>query len=1696
VDILEHFAATRVPRGQEQCECCEGDGRHGDKTCVRCGGSGHVRAGSDDPFCPGHEDRQPRPPRRRHWRQASIRWVGPEEYGKYSYPDYPRARTPASLAKYLRKAEPEYYAALHAHIAEHGVQEPVLLRERDQRGQPLRRPVVMSGHHRAAVAWEQGRTLPVGDYDNPEDYAATVEPSQQWWQGHGELKQQYTDPRRHEGARQLPVTEIGPLYHGTTAERAQAILAGGFQGNLVHLTPNADLARSYGEGRAQADGGGIPAVLRIEKVRGVSAAETAYGSPDLNRQAGAHYMDKGPEVLVLDPGAMHGITRHAKLADHPEYQPPEKFDSEAYERDPDHYFDAYRARKRTWNSQIRHGLSVGHLSHDEAESLGWHPSGHDNRTEHAGVTRGGWQPLPHELYHVTTDEPGVRAHGLRTREELGQNFGHGLGGGESDSISFTTSHELARHLLSSLHEYHGFLKHGHPQDLLDQAARGEGASRPFHHDIIRHYRSDWEEGRPVSPDLDATLRGKRHERTMGRPEHEMAAQGWSPSQHPDNASWDAPAGRIHTDYERPATRDEQIEDKSRLYRTFSAFRENAGGAPDPMYFSTDEKAFAAKNPEHFALLHVRPRPGAQGYPVHAMSEWRTGSGDAADVQHAEHLGGIRREAGQRGELPELEYYHVRQGREKGGYHVVAAAHQGQIIGHLTWGPGDDRIGQLWVHPQYRRHGVADAIYQRARWVEPGLRHHPDRTEAGEAWAASVSDDPGQRLHDTTSADAERKGAWAAKQLQERLDTGHRTMQRLAAAARVPAAERTENVAHMLAHYQPTDFGTWAEVDHNFNWDVPENSEFVEDVRRNGVRRPIPVDYESSPPRVMNGHRRLLAARRAGVLTVPTRQHEGFADPDDPDPMGCHGDWGEHEQSWGQHEGSRGTGRWFAVGPALSFMAIELFHGSDREEPFSRFDFSRRSAKSEEEEESPLYKQEAEPGQTTRWWNSRLGSHFTSEHGVASEIAQRMGGNGNVYHVDLRMRNPRHYDSEHHLAEEGVDWARKHGYRGLRNLGFDTEQGWHYADALQNHPQSQQIADGFRRHLQGQGYDGITYGNEYEGTKGHLCAIAFHPDQAKITETHGGYDPCRYDAIEHEAAWHSQEKLFHMEHEQRPSQPEPGSVHLWRGLHLGEGDAREAALLHHDPAAAIYRKGRAGIHWTDDQTSAWRFAHGRDAEGWREDPDADETSHSMGVIFHGQVHPRHILQEGSEELENYRDAYAILHEGHPEQEVTVREGAPVHITGLTATTVGPDGEERSTYHPYGFRHRADWHAQEKLFDMPHVKPVPAHEARPWYHGTRYRLRPGQLLEGGKVNMNQGYGGTPGEHVYYSGRPDIAAEFADAAYGPEHARDARPRVYQVQPDESHEIDSLEEPETDSWRAGRARVVREVPLAQAQRGRIAVFVPTERIFGPTYGLDHRLFDESEHMRPAVRDALMARLGGVLESVLGPDWHLVTTAWLAGSQASRWTGPDLEGNGDLDILVGLSHGHARRVAPELETMTDEEIERHLNQVLRERFNAPGWHPPFDPDGTYDLTGYAIHPADIRAIQPYAAYDLSNGSWTVPPPDLPSWSAESFPQGPALMQQARALIAEVRAILRLPEPFRRQEAERIWHYIHEGRAEAFSPGGLGWQGTGNVLEKALDQASGALVGKLKAVIYGPDDGHPHALAQGMTTADVEPAHA
>jgi 2'-5' RNA ligase len=153
-------------------------------------------------------------------------------------------------------------------------------------------------------------------------------------------------------------------------------------------------------------------------------------------------------------------------------------------------------------------------------------------------------------------------------------------------------------------------------------------------------------------------------------------------------------------------------------------------------------------------------------------------------------------------------------------------------------------------------------------------------------------------------------------------------------------------------------------------------------------------------------------------------------------------------------------------------------------------------------------------------------------------------------------------------------------------------------------------------------------------------------------------------------------------------------------------------------------------------------------------------------------------------------------------------------------------------------------------------------------------------------------------------------------------------------------------------------------------------------------------------------------------------------------------------------------------------------------------------------MTWYVNHDAyDIRQIKPYAAYDLTNNTWAVEPPDLPEHSAADF--HPALLTEARAVAAQLRAILKLDEPQRTRQARSLWQYIHDMRSEAFSGEGEGWSDPGNVIEKYLDQHPHNLLGKLRALLFSstgsiqdPDEDegesgtlHPHEFGK-LTFSD------
>ena len=274
-------------------------------------------------------------------------------------------------------------------------------------------------------------------------------------------------------------------------------------------------------------------------------------------------------------------------------------------------------------------------------------------------------------------------------------------------------------------------------------------------------------------------------------------------------------------------------------------------------------------------------------------------------------------------------------------------------------------------------------------------------------------------------------------------------------------------------------------------------------------------------------------------------------------------------------------------------------------------------------------------------------------------------------------------------------------------------------------------------------------------------------------------------------------------------------------------------------------------------------------------------------------------------------------------------------------------------------------------------------------------------------------------------------------------------------------------------------------------AAYRPDTGIFAPTTGLDHRLFGENFELRPQVREVIMERLDRCIRvdiQLAGSDWQEWLKVYIAGGSASEWAGgrPDSDAQ-DLDVLVGLDLAKAQGYNS-FEGMDEDQAATALNAAFRKCFNHRGWQAPFG--GTWDLTAYC-NPrigTDIRAIKPYAAWDLTDSRWAVKPPHLPDHTLADF--DPAVLAHARAVLAEARAILRLPEPLRTREARALWEHIHEHRCQAFSENGRGWTDPGNVDEKYVQYAPGHVLDRIKALVF-PEDRPLAATAAARDSGDT-----
>jgi hypothetical protein len=292
------------------------------------------------------------------------------------------------------------------------------------------------------------------------------------------------------------------------------------------------------------------------------------------------------------------------------------------------HWAAMRERDQAWEHSVRVALSLGKLTQEQANLLGYHAEGRGEN----------WQPLPHDLYHVTTDVAGVEAKGLMTRDELGQQSGAGLGGGDTDTISFSTDAKTADEIKNGLLEMRQVARGDlTPAELMDRAAKGDAGSRPFLSDIARYGAGgntgdkDWQPGQPLPRSLQSFVDGTKSQGSFGGGPPDSTPEDmkydWKPAA--DSYHWTGGDGKErYSTWTRTLNQDERRQQAVDFYKTYSFMRGQAGGPEDPLFFTNDTTKLAGTDPNNIGVLRFQPVPGAQGFQMSAMGEWRVASGKA------------------------------------------------------------------------------------------------------------------------------------------------------------------------------------------------------------------------------------------------------------------------------------------------------------------------------------------------------------------------------------------------------------------------------------------------------------------------------------------------------------------------------------------------------------------------------------------------------------------------------------------------------------------------------------------------------------------------------------------------------------------------------------------------------------------------------------------------------------------------------------------------------------------------------------------------------------------------------------------------------------------------------------------------------------------------------------------------------------
>jgi len=270
-------------------------------------------------------------------------------------------------------------------------------------------------------------------------------------------------------------------------------------------------------------------------------------------------------------------------------------------------------RKKKYVQAILNRVAIGKMGVQTAKSL-------LPRLAYT-LERNKLEQLPSVLYHVTTNKSKVLRQGLKTRDELAI-VKMGLGGGESNTISFTTNLKIAQDIADAFRIAVDVLQNRVTVvDLIIDASTGKGAKRKYESQLQRFYSNDIPIRSTFFIDWILQYIEETVIQSFAVGESKIPVGAW-----PYGKGWQGRDERLYSGYVRKSTAKERKEKEFEFVKRWLSARESSGGPVDPLFFGTEASDLIDVKRSDIAILKCIPRKKAFGWRMSSLGEWRTWTG--------------------------------------------------------------------------------------------------------------------------------------------------------------------------------------------------------------------------------------------------------------------------------------------------------------------------------------------------------------------------------------------------------------------------------------------------------------------------------------------------------------------------------------------------------------------------------------------------------------------------------------------------------------------------------------------------------------------------------------------------------------------------------------------------------------------------------------------------------------------------------------------------------------------------------------------------------------------------------------------------------------------------------------------------------------------------------------------------------------